>query len=216
MLDLLWAVIADGTMESGSALSLARVVDKEAAFAAGVIHDEAIEALERVALRTAAQSDFAWSEHRDTLMAQLDAELDRMVGFDDMTDDQVLTRLKRVYTQTIATNYNDSLHAQFFSQAGKERYPFIQYLSEYDKRVCWRCMPLDGRYFAKSDPYTGYILPQNHFACRCEVRQATEAETRRNPALIARSAHKYLMNVDLEYRYDKSGAGWARVEVDVA
>lgn len=200
-------------MSSGAALALARVVDKEAMDAAGILYDETVDSLQRIALKASKQSDFEWEAHQPALRAQLNAALDGMLGFDDMSDDQVLTRLKRVYEQTIAVNYNDSLHAQFFSAAGRERYPFFQYWSEYDKRVCWRCMPLDGRIFAKSDPYAGYVLPQNHFACRCEVEQVTEKEARRQPALIARSAHKYLMNVDPEYRYDKSSAGWARVEV---
>lgn len=152
-----------------------------------------------------------WAEHRAILQAKMAAAVDSF-GLGE-TEAQLVTRLETIYTQTIVTDFNGSLYSRMFSASSKERYPFYQFWSEYNDAVCTKCRPLDAAIIDKADPYAGYLLPQLHIGCRCTVKEVTRDEAIAQPQFLVPSCYRYLMNVDADFRFDKSSEGWERMEV---
>jgi hypothetical protein len=155
-----------------------------------------IQGLDKVISSTA--SGGSWAQQQPVLSAAMQRALGTFVG----SETEKLDRLGLTYTQTMLTRFNSSMFGEAF--APESDMPFVQFWTEYDSTVCEDCKPLDGAIFDKKDPDLPFILPELHMLCRCWIEEISAEYAAANIELFEPSARKFLMNVDEDFRYDKT------------
>lgn len=115
----------------------------------------------------------AGKNYRDSLSESMertreDLEAIFEEGMEDLDKEaqEAFLRRRGYETETISITEETRIRAMMVANY----YPYYEYLTEGDIKVCPICAPLNGIVFDTVDARVGYTLPPMHPRCRCRIK----------------------------------------------